>query len=383
MGIDSEYQICNHCVMDTSDPDIRFDKNGVCNHCTAALINLKSEPYCLTSDEKERRLKQLFDKIIKERKKNRYDCIIGVSGGVDSTYVAFLLKSSGLNPLAVHLDNGWDSELAVQNIFNICDKLKIDLYTHVIDWDEFKDLQMSFLKASTPDSEIPSDHAIYSIMYKMAEKEKVNYIIAGYNIASESILPKAWSQGHFDWKYINRIQKRFGTKKLTTYPHYSLFGYLHYLIDGNFAPNVKMINILDYIQYNKNEAKKIIMKELGWRDYGGKHCESNYTKIYQSYILPVKFGYDKRRAHLSSLICSAQLSRDQALEELQKPLYPEKELNEDLNYLTTKFNISRDDFSKIMTLPLKTYNDYPNYLNSWYVFVFRAFFKLVRLIQNK
>ena len=369
--------------MDTTDPDIKFDENGVCNHCKNALKYFQTAPHCLSANEKEKRLNQFFNKILSERKGNRYDCIIGVSGGVDSTYVAYLLKSSGLNPLAVHLDNGWDSELAVQNIYNICEKLKIDLYTHVIDWEEFKDLQMSFLKASTPDSEIPSDHAIYSIMYKMAEKEKVRYIIAGYNIATESILPKAWSQGHFDWKYIKSIQKKFGTKKLTTFPHYGLFGFLHFLIDGNFAPDVKMINLLDYIQYNKMDAKKIIMKELGWRDYGGKHCESNYTKIYQSYILPVKFGYDKRKAHLSSLICSGQISRAEAINEMQKPLYPEAELNEDLNYLTTKFNITRKDFNDIMALPPKDYDDYPNYMNSWYVWSFRAFYKLVRLIQNK
>ncbi len=384
MNSERPYKICVRCIMDTSDPNITFDQDGVCNHCKSAEKALKSIPYSLDDDAKRHYLNCLVESIKKRGIGKRYDCIIGVSGGIDSTYVAYLVKNLGLRPLAVHLDNGWDSELSVQNIENICKKLNVDLYTHVIDWEEFKDLQLSFLKASTPDSEIPSDHAIYSIMFRIAEKENVNYILAGYNLASEAILPSAWSQGHFDWKYIKSVHKQFGKKKLSNFPHYGFLGYLNLSITGSFVINISVISILDYISYNKSEVKKIITEELGWRDYGGKHCESNYTKIFQSYILPEKFGYDKRRAHLSSLICSKQISREQALTEINRSVYTDKtELENDINYLINKFGISFNEFSSIMQLPNKSYLDYPNYTTHWIILGIQQLKKIEKWIMHR
>lgn len=357
-----EYRICTRCVMDTSDPDIKFNSLGQCNHCTGAIKTLNTGLFQYARDQKEDALRNLVTKIKKD-KRRIYDCIIGLSGGVDSSYVALLVKDLGLTPLAVHLDNGWNSEIAVQNIENVCRKLDIDLYTYVLNWEEFKDLQLAFLRASTPDSEIPSDHAIHSCMFKSAQKEKVRYVITGFNRSSESILPEAWSRGHYDWKYIKSVHKLFGTGKLTNFPHYGFIPFIYRWLFKSFVPGIQMINILDYLEYDKYKAKEIITRDLGWKDYGMKHYESNYTRIYQAYILPEKFGFDKRRAHLSSLICSGAITREQALEELNLPLYDADRLRIDLKYLCNKFEIKTDEFKKILDSPVKSFWDYPSYTN--------------------
>jgi len=301
-------------------------------------------------------LENLIAKIKVDGQGKDYDCIIGLSGGVDSTYVAYLVKKVyGLRPLAVHLDNGWNSEISVKNIENIVKKLDIDLFTYVIDWEEFRDIQLSFLKASTPDSEIPTDHAIFTILRKLGKKYKINHVINGINQKTESHHPPMWSQGHSDWKYIKNVQRIFGTKKIKTYPHGNFLTILEDTVSK------KWISILNYVDYNKNEAKEIIAKELGWKDYGGKHFESTYTKFFQSYILPVKFGFDKRKMHLSSLICSGEITRNEALDELMQAPYPLGDQNNDKEYILKKFGISHEEFQSIMDLPIKSYYDYPSY----------------------
>jgi N-acetyl sugar amidotransferase len=361
--------------MDTTDPDIEFDKNGYCNHCTQALNKLRSLP---SEHEKAKRLASLVEEIKKKGQGKKYDCIIGVSGGVDSSFVAYEVKKLGLRPLAVHLDNGWDSELAVKNIENICNILKIDLFTHVINWEEFKDLQLSFLKSSTPDSEIPSDHAITAILFHTALKEGVKYILIGTNVATESIGVNAWSQGHADWKYIESIQEQFGSKQLETFPHYSIFN----LMTWKILNGIKLIQLLDYIDYNKQEAKNILQQGIEWRDYGDKHHESVYTKFFQAHILPTKFGFDKRRTHLSSLICANQITRDQALEEMKKNIYPPQELKEHIDYVINKFGLTREQFDTIMKTPPKTYWDYPNYKKTWYYKTGRALYRTAKRIRG-
>ncbi len=345
-----KYQICNRCVMDTTDPDIRFDEKGICNHCRQYDKLVKR--FVFDGEEGKEKLRQIVDEIKKSGKGKEYDCIIGVSGGVDSSFVAYKVKELGLRPLAVHLDNGWDSELAVKNIELFLRKLDIDLYTHVIDWEEFKDLQLAFLYASTPDSEIPSDHAINAILHEIAQEKRVKYIIYGCNIRTESHLPKAWSQGHLDWKYIENIQKKFGHLPLTTFPHTD-YVTLHW-----YMATQTTINILNYLEYSKKEAMKILENELGWKYYGGKHYESIYTRFYQGYILPIKFGYDKRRMHLSSLICSGEITRSEAIEELKNVPYPSELQQQDKEYVIKKFGISEGEFERIMNLPKKTYPDY-------------------------
>lgn len=346
-------RVCTNCVMDTTDPDIVFDDQGVCIHCHKYYSTLNNKPH---APESAQALKVLVDKIKSEGRGKAYDCIIGLSGGVDSTYVAYLVKKElGLRPLAVHLDNGWNSELSVQNIENIVKRLDIELYTYVIDWEEFKDIQLSFLKASTPDSEVPSDHAIFAILRKLKRKYKLKYVLNGINSKTESHHPLSWSQGHSDFGYIKSVHKKFGTKKIKTFPHGNFFTFFEDRFSNSW------INILDYIDYNKEEAKKIITQELGWRDYGGKHFESTYTKFYQGYILPQKFGYDKRKMHLSSLICAGELTRNEALEELKKPPYPLEQQSQDIDFVCKKFNLTHEQFKNIMDLPVKSYYDYPSY----------------------
>jgi N-acetyl sugar amidotransferase len=352
--MNGNYKICTRCVMDTTDPDIIFDDKGECNHCKAYDDRVKKEIF-LDSRINSVKLDKIVFNIKDAGKNNRYDCIIGISGGVDSTFVAYKAKQLGLRPLAVHLDNGWDSELAVKNIENVLKKLGIELYTHVIDWNEFKDLQLAFLKASTPDSEIPSDHAILALLYQMADKFKIKYVLPGFNIRTESHLPRAWSQGHEDWKYIKSVHKRFGTVKLKTFPHMNFYEYNMYLLTQKWIP------ILNYFNYVKKDALKILENDLGWKYYGGKHYESIYTRFYQGYILPKKFGYDKRKTHFSSLICSGEMSRDDALAELKNEIYPLSLQNEDKEYVIKKLGLTDAEFNEIMKLPRKTYWDYPSY----------------------
>lgn len=349
-------QICTYCVMDNSDPEIEFDSNGVCNHCKQAAVLLKQKPYSLPEDEKESEWKLLINKIKEAGKGKQYDCLIGLSGGVDSTYVAYLVKKAGLRPLAVHLDNGWNSELSVMNIESICRKLDIELFTKVLNWEEFKNLQLAFLKASTPDSEVPTDHAIFATLFELATKFKIKYILTGINIATESILPRTWSYGHWDWKYIKSINRIFGSKPLSDFPHYGLTKLIYNLK----IRKIKWLSVLNYVNFNKLEAKELITKELDWRDYGGKHHESIYTKFFQTYILPKKFGIDKRKAHLSALICSGQISREESLIELKKPIANDLEARNEREYLVKKFRMSDEEFEKIMQSKPMTFYNYPN-----------------------
>jgi N-acetyl sugar amidotransferase len=351
--MESAYRICTRCVMDTSDPDIDFDADGVCNHCHAYDAAVAAR--VLEGGAAQSALKALCERIRRDGAGRDYDCVIGVSGGVDSSYVAWLTRQLGLRPLAVHLDNGWDSELAVKNIENILRHLGIELYTHVLDWEEFKDLQLAFLRASTPDSEIPTDHAILAVMHHTAARVGVRYVIAGFNVRTESHLPGAWSQGHLDWRYIRAVHARFGTRPLRTFPHLSLIARYRYRLSQQW------INLLDYVDYDKASAKRLLIDELGWRDYGGKHFESIYTRFYQGYILPRKFGFDKRRSHLSSLVCSGQLSRDQALEELRAEPYPLDLQAADRKYVVKKLGITDEQFEAIMNSPPRSYRDFPSY----------------------
>jgi N-acetyl sugar amidotransferase len=341
--------------MDASDPEISFDMAGICNHCVRYEKRVKNELH--SGEQGERKLSSLLETIKQKTQNREYDCIIGVSGGVDSTMVAYLAKKRfGLNPLAVHLDNGWNSELAVNNIHKTLELLDIDLYTHVIDWEEFKDLQLSFLKSSFINAEIPTDHAIFALLFQIAAKKKIPYILGGSNIVTEGILASSWVYDHKDWRLIKGIHKKFGSKKLKTYPHYGMLQLFYYV----FFKRIKYIPILNFVEYDKNEAMDIIQNELEWVYYGGKHYESIYTRFYQSYILPEKYGVDKRKAHLSTLIMSGQLKREDAIGELQQETYPKDLMEEDKEYVIKKLGLNEDEFNEIMKLPIRSYKEYPN-----------------------
>ncbi|MBA2613512.1 MAG: N-acetyl sugar amidotransferase [Bacteroidetes bacterium] len=351
-------QICTRCVMDTTDPFIVFDENGNCNHCTAALKKVESVTFS-SDNERENALNTIITKIKNSGEGNKYDCIIGLSGGVDSSYLAYVVKKLGLRPLAIHVDNGWNSELAVKNIENILKKLNIDLYTHVIDWEVFKSLQLAFLKASVIDLEMLSDNAIVIGIYNLSKKFKIKYFIDGTNYAAESIMPGSWFYvPKYDSLNIRSIYKRFGSgKKLTTYPLLNLVEYVRF----RYFKKGESIALLNYVPYEKAKAMKILVEELEWKDYGGKHFESKITHFYQAYILPTKFNVDKRKAHLSSLICSGQLSRNDALNELKKELYNPSVFEDDKEYFIKKLGLTIEEFDKIMSAPVKEHHDYPAY----------------------
>lgn len=356
----NSYRVCTRCVMDNKvDETIVFNEIGICNHCIRydELLNTR----VFRGAEGEKALSELVSSIKEQGSKNKYDCLIGVSGGVDSTYVAYLVKKLGLRPLAVHVDNGWNSSLAVQNIENLLEKLDIDLINYVVGTDEFKDLQLSFLKASVSDGEIPTDHAVSALLWQTANKYKIKYIISGMNFTTESISVPNWSYGHSDWRYIKDIASKHGSKKLKSYPHFG-FSYLFYI---TFIKKIKSVSILNYIDYNKEEVMSFLEKELDWVYYGGKHYESNYTKFYQGYILPKKFGIDKRYGHLSDLINAGQLTREEALAELKSLPYDSNAIDKDKENVLKELNLSVSDFDRMMNEPLRSFKDYKNS----YVFV--------------
>jgi len=348
------YQQCNRCVMDTSDSEITFDENGYCNHCTEYFE--KTSKLIYHGQDSDIKLKQLVEKIKKSGKNHDYDCVIGISGGVDSIYTAYLAKQLGLRVLTVHMDNGWNSELAVHNIEKILKKLEMELYTIVLDWDEFRDLQLSFLLASVPEAETPTDIAIPSTLHKIAAKHNIKYVLSGGNYATEGILPKSWHYNAKDVKYLTSIQKKFGTKKLRTFPTFGFQKEIYY----KYFKGIKMIYPLNYLSYNKKEAIQVLQKELDWKDYGGKHHESIYTKFIQSYLLFEKFGIDYRRATYSTQICSGVMSRDEALAEIMKKPYDASKLEDEKEYISKKLNISKEELNIIINQPAKSFKDYPN-----------------------
>lgn len=351
------YQMCTKTVMDTTDPDITFDSEGICNYYH--YYNKQIKPLVDPSPAKQQALDGLLATIKEKGRGRDYDCLIGISGGVDSSYLAYYLKKiAGLRPLAVHLDTGWNSEMAVGNIESVLKVLDIDLYTYVVDWEEMKDLQVSFLKAGVANQDIPQDHAIFSALYHVAKEKGIKFIIGGQNMATESILPKAWGHDAMDLMHIKSIHKRFG--KLRRLKNYPTLNFLQHRLLFPYFFGIKAVRFLNLIDYNKAEAMRLLEKELGWRYYGGKHYESRFTKFFQSYFLPTRFGFDKRKAHLSSLIVSGQLTREEALVELKKPLYNNSELNDDKEYIRKKLDLSETDFDQLLTQPLKTYRDYPS-----------------------
>ena len=337
-----EYEMCTKCVMDASDSGISFDECGICNHCREAEINLPK--YIFTEEESKINLEKIKNDI-RSSKKAEHDSIIGLSGGVDSSYVAYLAWKMGLNPLCVHFDNGWNSEIAVSNIKKIISKTGFELYTYVIDWPEFKDLQRSYFKAGVIDIEALTDHAIMATMFKFTRQFKINYILSGSNYVTEHGMPESWVWPKQDLVNIKSIQKKYGTRKIKSFP---MLGSLKYLIARQLGLSGKYVQILNHINYKKLEAMKCLEDNFDWEYYGGKHYESTFTKFYQAYILPHKFKVDKRRVHLSALIRNNEISRSDALDELEKPLYSQAELKKDMDYVVKKLDFTKNEFISLM-----------------------------------
>jgi N-acetyl sugar amidotransferase len=362
--------------MDTSDPEISFDDAGVCNHCHTHHEALLKHVH--SGEDGELSLAKIVERIRAQGKGCAYDCVIGVSGGVDSTFTAWQVRQLGLRPLAVHLDNGWNSNVAVMNINKAIDALNIDLHTHVLDWEEYKDIQRAFLLASVPDVEIPNDHAILATLYKTAKKYKIRCIISGNNLKTESHLPPAWSQGHLDYGYIRDIHMSFGSVKLKSFPHLYFLDYLNQVYSRS-----NVFNVLNYVNYIKDEAVELISRELSWKNYGGKHHENIFTRWYQGCYLPRKFGFDKRRSHYSSLISTGQITRESALESLQTPPYDEQMQEDDCTYIAKKLEFTREELDAIMMAKPKRFQDYHSYGKRLDSGVFKATRNFSRILRKR
>jgi N-acetyl sugar amidotransferase len=333
--------------MNSNNLKIEFDKSGRCNFCKTAEIRLVNEknPASLTQILQD----------IRSKSKGKYDCIIGLSGGLDSSYLAFILrKEFGLNPLAIHLDNGWNSETAVSNIRKVVKSLEIDLVTHVIDWEEFRDLQRAFFRSGLKNCEIPTDHAILAFLYQQAGKNNVKYILHGGNNASESIMPNEWMEDSRDFRLIKGIAKKFSNIGFESYPHLPL----RKLMQAILIRRIKYVGILNYLVYNKVDALMILEKEIGYKKIEVKHGESTFTKFFQEIFLPNRFGIDKRLAHFSSEVVSGNMSREEALDYLAIKEVDSQEKSIEISFVLDKLEFSEAEWLEIMTSPKKRLEDY-------------------------
>lgn len=347
-------RMCTRTVLDDSIPGIAFDAEGVCNFARRAEWRLQNEVF--KGAEREARLGAWLKRMKDAGAGRDYDCIIGVSGGVDSSFVAMKVVELGLRPLAVHLDNGWNSEVAVSNIEKLMRGLGIDLFTHVIDWDEFKDLQRSYFRASVMDLECVSDHAINTILFRMANRRGIRFVIIGTNVASESILPPSWGYDKRDGWNLRSIHRKFGTVKLRTYPWMLPSTLFYYL----FLRRISAVPILNYLDYNKSAAIEELRRRFDWRPYARKHGENRFTRFFQEYYLPTKFGIDKRQAHFSSLIVAGEMTREEALEKLKVPLYAPEELREEFEYVAKKLDFGVEELASVIAAPARKHTDYGN-----------------------
>lgn len=357
----SHFQQCAQCIMDAQDdPFLTFDISGVCTHCYA--YQRRKLLFVEKNQTLPSFIAQQIEKIKHDGRYSSYDCITGVSGGIDSTYLTYLAKEWGLRPLVVHFDNGWNSELAVKNIQNTVNKLGFDLKTLVVDWEEFKDLQRSYIKAGVVDIEVPTDHAILATLYHTANKHNIRHLFLGTNILTEGLMPTHWVWSKLDLLNLQSIHQKHGTVKLKTYPQLGFWNRIYYEKILKF----QIHEPLNWITYNKTEAQNILTKTLGWRDYGGKHHESIFTRFYQGYILPQKFGIDKRKAHLSCLILSHQITKNQALEEISHPIYSQLQLQEDKQLVLKKLGYTENEFDQMMRSTPVSHLQYDSYFKKHY-----------------
>ena len=353
----SGYQICSYCVMDTSDSRIQFDSNEICDHCNDFYTNVK--PHWNVNATSRDQLSQIIENIKKEGIGKDFDCILGLSGGVDSSYMLHIaVKEFGLRPLVFHVDGGWNSELAVHNIQMLVDKLGLDLYTEVINWEEMKDFQLAFFKSGVPHIDIPQDHAFVATLYNFAYKYNIKYILNGGNISTECVRnPMEFLYYGTDMAQINDIRNKFGTIKMESYPFSSVLRHKFFL---RYIKGVKVIKSLNYMPYIKSEALKLLEYEYGWKPYPQKHFESRFTKFYEGYWLPERFGFDTRRVQFSSLILTGQMKREDALEALKKIAYNPETIDDEFNFIATKLGITSLELREYFKMPKKFYWDYKN-----------------------
>lgn len=378
------YQVCTRCTMDTTAIDITFNEEGQCNYCTD-FIKRYSVLQHKAHAQKEKELTTFVQQVKESGKNKRYDCIIGLSGGVDSSWVLVQAVKCGLRPLAVHMDNGWNSELAQNNIANLVRALNVDLYTHVVDWEEYRGLMQTFFDADVIDVELLYDNAMLGVNYQLAAKHGVKFILAGTNQATEGMsLPKKWNWFKLDKKNIKMISKRFGGPALSTFPAFSTLNFVWY----EFVRNIKWISFLDFFEYNKSEVLDLLERDYGYVRYPFKHYESIFTRFYQGYILPEKFNVDKRKLHLGTLVAGNQMTREEAVAILQKPAFlSEQLLNEDKQYFLKKMGWTKEQLEDYLRRPQVPHEIYGSEKNIWNLFFAdvekRKFYKFLVNIYKK
>jgi len=355
---EKEYQICTSCIMDTSDPNITFDESGECDYCQ----NFKNTilPEWQYGEDRIDELMSIAEKIKEDGKNRDFDCIIGLSGGLDSSYTAHVAKNiMGLRPLLLHVDAGWNTDQAVANVEKLVDGLGLDLYTEVINWEEMKDLQLAFLKSQISDQDLPQDVAFFSALYKFARKHNIKYVLTGGNHSTECCRePEEWG-GYpgIDKTLVKDIHSKFGTKPLKTFP---IVDILKYKILYKYFYGMEVFKPLNYVRYIKSEAEKTLNGSYGWEKFQHKHHESRFTRFYEDYWMPKKFGYEKRRAHFSSLIMTGQITREEAIKRISTSEMSEDFLDKEFQYVANKLDITKDELNEIFNGKNKTFNDYKN-----------------------
>ena len=349
------YQICANCIMDTTDSNIRFDARGWCDYCNNFHQNIL--PNWHPDGIGARQLEQDAEAIRRAGRGRDHDCVIGLSGGVDSSYVVYLAKEKlGLRPLLLHVDAGWNSQQAVNNIEKLVDALGLDLHTEVIDWQEMRDLQLAFFKAQVPHLDTPQDHAFFAGLYNFAAKHGIRYILTGANYSTECVRePLEWHYHASDLRQLKDIHRRFGTRPLKSFPTADILTFKVYY---RFVKGLRVVKPLNNVRYIKEEAMQLLVDRFGWQRYAHKHYESRFTRFYEGYWLPRKFGYDKRRAHFSSLILTRQMTRDEALQKISLPAYDDETIAHDFEYVATKLDITVDELRALMEAPNRSYRDY-------------------------
>lgn len=350
-----QYKICTNCVMDTTDTKITFDEKGVCDHCNTFFHSIK--PFWHTDNHGRNALMQLVKKIKKEGNGKDFDCLMGMSGGIDSSYLLHVVtKEFGLRPLVFHVDAGWNSQTAVNNIERLVEGLGLDLYTEVINWEEMKELQLAFFNSGVPHIDVPQDHAFFATMYKFASKHKINYILTGGNYSTECVRnPLEWMYYQSDSIQLRDIFKKHGRGELKDYPVSNILWHKIYL---PYVKGVKLFRPLDFVPYDKEKAMEFLVNEYGYQKYPQKHFESRFTRFYEGFWLPERFGYDTRKVQYSSLILTDQMTREEALERLKTPVYTEDQVKEDFEFVSNKLGISTDELWSYFHAPKKTYKDY-------------------------
>ena len=356
----TKYKVCRNCVMDTSDSKISFDDKGICDHCRTYYNDIL--PKWHTDEKGDKALKEIVKKIKNEGEGKDFDCLMGMSGGIDSSYLLYIMvKKYGLRPLVFHVDAGWNSQIAVNNIERLVDGLGLDLYTEVINWEEIKDLQLAFFKSGVSHIDTPQDHSFFATMYKFASKHNIKHILTGGNYSTECIRnPLEWMYYQSDSIQLKDIYKKYGTGKLKDYPVTNILWHKVFL---PYFKKIKLIRPLDFFPYNKDEAMKTLVDKFGYQEYPQKHFESRFTRFYESYWLSKKFGFDTRKVQYSSLILTGQMTREEALAKLKHPAYDPETIMQDFEYIATKLGISVNELQSYMDAPNKTYKDYKSQEN--------------------